>query len=254
MDNRDSFYTSLDINDERIIRFIPYLLQDLWSLGGNPDAAVELVKRNILAVSDFHVIDLGCGKGATIAELAENFPGYYEGVDIMPEFIEEGIRKVQEKNLTSKIELRTEDLTKTLKTDRKYDLVIYAYESDVLGTVSETITKLKNVTKDSGHIMLESAYRHPEYIGENYLTKSELYHEIDESGVETTDFIQWENEFVYSFNKKALRTIRQRVEDLKVSHPDLSEVFDDYYRNQVIDTEILNRYIECITFLLKPSE
>ena len=83
---KSEFNKSLDIQDEEIAEFIPYILQDLWSLGGNPDVVVKIVKRNITLTPDSRIIDLGCGKGATLIELAKTLQ---ELVDLSPRGIRE---------------------------------------------------------------------------------------------------------------------------------------------------------------------
>jgi len=100
----NAFQKSLDIQDDRITPFIPFLLQDLWFLGCNYSVIPELIKH-IKPDKESRIIDLGCGKGATIIELAGMFPGTYTGVDIMAEFIEEGIKKTKDLKLSHKVTL-----------------------------------------------------------------------------------------------------------------------------------------------------
>jgi hypothetical protein len=169
----------------------------------------------------------------------------------MPDFIEEGLRRLKYTNPASSVELRTEDLVKTLERPDRYDLVLYAYESDVLGSMSESINRVGKIAVPSGYIMFEAAYKSGEYAGEEYPSEEEMYQEIDKSGGKVVDSVKWERDFLYAFNEKALKTMKQRIGELKTFRPDPGDVFDQYYKNQQLETEILDKYIECMTFLLK---
>jgi cyclopropane fatty-acyl-phospholipid synthase-like methyltransferase len=247
----NSLEKSLDIPDERITPFIPFLLQDLWTLGGNPNLVVELLKRNISITSNFQMIDLGCGKGATLFEMYKNFPANYTGIDLVPEFIAEGIKKIEHENLSSSMTLKAEDFIETLKQNKKYDLIIYGYDSDVLGTICETLLALKAIKKSNGYIVFESAFKHEEYEGKEYPSKTELFRDIDKSGLDILDFALWNKEFLRATNKQNNDFIKQRVEQLKIKHPNLSQLYDDFYRIQIGESKILDEYIECVAFLLK---
>jgi len=77
----EHFKKSLDIQDNQIVDYIPYLLQDLWALGGDPNIVIKLLERNNLLQDYKKVIDLGCGKGATIIELALRYNESYKGIE-----------------------------------------------------------------------------------------------------------------------------------------------------------------------------
>jgi cyclopropane fatty-acyl-phospholipid synthase-like methyltransferase len=247
----DSFYRTLDIQDERILEFIPYLLADLWSLGGNPEVVVELAEKHVPLSFESSIIDLGCGKGATIIELARRFPGFYRGIDLIPGFIDEGKKKLAADNLLSRVELKIEDMRETVDNREKFDLVIYGYESDILGTIPVSISKLKRITKPAGFIIFEYVYKTDTEPGVEYPAKEELFAEIEESHTEIVDYTVWDKKYIYDFNESSRLTIKKRADELKTMHPELANLFEQYYKNQLREIEILNKYTDFITFLLR---
>lgn len=71
-ENRDVSH-SLDA-DERLLPFLPVLLQDLWSLGFSPQPMLRLLDRcGVTKRQSMSVLDLGCGKGAALVRLAREF-------------------------------------------------------------------------------------------------------------------------------------------------------------------------------------
>lgn len=246
----NEFNKSLDIQDDKITEFIPIILQDLWSLGGNPDVVIELIRRNIMLTNDSQIIDLGCGKGATIIELAKNFPGNYTGVDIVSEFIAEGKTKIKE-NQFSRCVLMTENIQKTLSGKVKYDVVIYGHDSDILGSTTETLHVLSNKINVDGWIIYETAFQDGRYEGNDYLSEKALYAAINDSGVQIVDQIKWDKDYIRQQNEINNQLIKKRIEQLKELHPDQSALLDDFYFNQIQESNILNEFVECIAFALR---
>lgn len=245
------FNKSLDIQDEKITEFIPFILQDLWALGGNPGVVVAMVKQNIILNQSSQIIDLGCGKGATIIALAQTFQGNYTGVDIVSEFIAEGNIKVKEINLYDSVVLKVEDLRNTLYDGIKYDVVIYGHDSDVLGSVFETLGVLLKKLKVGGYIIYETAFHDGRYEGGEYLSKGALYSAINNSGLQIVDQLKWDKDYMRRQNDKNNRLIKKRIGQLKEQYPSQSSLLDDFYLNQIQESKILDEFIECIAFILR---
>jgi len=84
---------SLDA-DERLLPFLPALLQDLCALGFTPEPMLRLLERCGMAKRrSVRVLDLGCGKGAALIRLAQEFGWHGEGVDLVSEFVDEARRR-----------------------------------------------------------------------------------------------------------------------------------------------------------------
>lgn len=248
---KDAFKKSLDITDDLIIHFIPYLLQDLWSLGGYPEAAVALAARNDIIKKDKRIIDLGCGKGATIIELASKFDGIYKGVDLVDDFIKEGNEVLKDKALRGSVTLLTGDMVNEIKRSERYDLMIFGYDTDILGSVKESLLSIKNLLKPNGAIIFETVFRNEDYYNEEVLSWEMLKKEIDASGLKIKDKVIWDQEIVKKINKENNIKIKQRVDELVKLHPADKEVFYDYLNGQYKESEILDHDLTCITLLLE---
>ena len=55
---------SLSWETTELLPFLPYLLQDFWELGSDPDVMTELIEKYAGASEKIRILDLACGKGA----------------------------------------------------------------------------------------------------------------------------------------------------------------------------------------------
>jgi 2-polyprenyl-3-methyl-5-hydroxy-6-metoxy-1,4-benzoquinol methylase len=58
-----SIVESLDGPITEIFPYLPYILQDIWEIGADPDTMLQIIDRNI-EKRPLKILDLGCGKGA----------------------------------------------------------------------------------------------------------------------------------------------------------------------------------------------
>jgi 2-polyprenyl-3-methyl-5-hydroxy-6-metoxy-1,4-benzoquinol methylase len=102
-------------------------------------------------------LDLACGKGAVSVQLAKALGCRVTGIDIIPEFIDDAIKKAQEYGVESLCEFKRGDINEAVKTQKEYDIVILGAVGDVLGNPEQTIQKLKQTVKNSGYIFIDDA-------------------------------------------------------------------------------------------------
>jgi SAM-dependent methyltransferase len=84
----ESIIESLDGTDIRLREYIPYLLQDIWEIGADPETMTSLIKEHV-DISNPRILDLGCGKGAVSIRMAQEVECTVFGIDAVPEFIKE---------------------------------------------------------------------------------------------------------------------------------------------------------------------
>lgn len=248
---KSEFNTSLDIIDENITPFIPLIFKDLWTLGGNPDAVIKIMTQHVALREDSQIIDLGCGKGATVIELAKTFPGNYTGIDIIPEFIEEGNARIRKNRLSGTVVLRQENMCETIAAPGKYDVVIYGHDSDAFGSVTKTLQVLSKKIHENGSIIYKTAFHDGRYKGTEYSSEEALYSAIKDSGLRIIARLKWNREYIRRQNEANNRSIKKRIEQLKKQHPDKCRLFDRFYSNQIRESNILDEYVECIAFVLQ---
>ena len=166
---QNDFQTSLDIQDDMLTPFIPAILQDLWSLGGNPDIIQHLIHQYIPLSTDSQILDLGCGKGAdNHCSGAKPFPDTTSASILWRSLSTKGAGIIREHHLETAVRLRQEDLLTTLDTATAYDVVIYGHDSDVLGSPLESLRCLQRLIRRNGFLLYETAYHDGRYEGEDY--------------------------------------------------------------------------------------
>jgi hypothetical protein len=67
----DKLAYSLGAQTTELIPYLPYLLQDLWELGGMPGDVCALLQPHVSMEKELRVLDLACGKGAVGISLAK---------------------------------------------------------------------------------------------------------------------------------------------------------------------------------------
>ena len=80
----ESIIESLDGSDIGLKDYIPYILQDLWEFGADPETMIALIKDHV-DISNPKILDLGCDKGAVSIRIAQEMNCYVTGIDAVPE-------------------------------------------------------------------------------------------------------------------------------------------------------------------------
>ncbi len=87
---------AMDGTDKELFPFLPYILQDTWEIGADPETIIKLIHKHLNNFSNLNVLDLGCGKGAVSIQLANKLKCRCHGIDAIPEFIDEARKKAIE--------------------------------------------------------------------------------------------------------------------------------------------------------------
>jgi ubiquinone/menaquinone biosynthesis C-methylase UbiE len=112
-----------------------------------------------MGVDRGYILDIGCGTGRIALELADI--GYHVvGIDISRQYVEEAIRRAEERGLSDKVKFivcDARDIVSCLK-GMEFDAVIFVWSS-VIGYYDEDtdvriLSQVKNVVKDSSALFL----------------------------------------------------------------------------------------------------
>lgn len=244
---KKEFRSSLDLTNDELENYIPDLLKGLWELGSMPEYIVELIDRNNLG-KDKNIIDLGCGKGAVLVKLAQHFDIKAIGVDIVADFIEEANIYANEYAVSDKLQFMTEDIIETLKTTTKQDIVIYGYDSEILGDLDNSLKELTNCIKKDGYILLEFMFANQPT--EGIVTDGEMKDIIERTGYRILDRIDWNRETLKQTNRQNTEIIKENVKRLISQYPDKKEMFNEYLLNQIDECKELESDCLCTTLLL----
>jgi SAM-dependent methyltransferase len=249
---RQAFHQSLDLTSPGIEPFIPYILTDLWELGSMPDYIIRLVRANIQPGSIAAVTDFGCGKGAVLIKLARKMHFRGLGIDRVPEFIKAARQFAEDSHVAARLTFQTGDLREWISRVRRSDLVIYGYDSDLLGDVQTSLRQLSRCVSAGGWIILEAAAT-PEGTPaiEGIPGEGALNDQITGSGLVPVDRILWDADELTRVNARNNQLIGARITELISAHPDKAQLFQRYLENQLAECRQLENAMVCSTWLLR---
>jgi len=251
---------SLTAETTELLPFLPYLLQDFWELGSDPGTMVELMKKHAGAPANATVLDLACGKGAVSVRVAQNLQARVKGVDLIPEFVRFAAQKAREHGVADLCDFAVGDINEAVATEKNYDIVIFGAAGSVLGDPAETLRKLKQTVKTSGHILIDESYLkddgRPEdirYDYYEYLTEKQWAALFAKSGLElvgtvsAADLESPENLDSVS----GMAAITKRANELIERHPDKRAMFEGYIRSQQNEYDDIDNSLEGAVWILR---
>jgi SAM-dependent methyltransferase len=89
----ESVVTAIDGTEIELFPFIPYILQDSWEIGADPEVIIRLIVKHKENIANLKVLDLGCGKGAVTVKIAHKLNCLCYGIDALADFIDYAKRK-----------------------------------------------------------------------------------------------------------------------------------------------------------------
>lgn len=253
--NDDIIY-SLDGTNTDLIVFIPYILQDLFEIGSDPQIITQLIKTNIPETMNKRIIDLGCGKGAVSIEIVNQLGMYTTGIDGMKSFIDDARKTVKESGNAERCFFLVDDIKNFLSASQeKFDIAIWGSVGNILGNCKETLESISQVLKSDGYIIYDDGYVKPEYKNEfpDAITKEELMKQISESGFSLMTAIKFDDKRMQELNCANNIAIQKRCDELSNKFPDKKHLFEEYVNNQLHETENLNNKFVSQTILLQKN-
>ena len=198
------------------------------------------------------MLDLGCGKGAVSVKIAQKLRVKVKGIDLIPEFVEFAAQKAKVCGVDELCEFAVSDINEAVKTEAEYDCVIFGAVGNVLGSPTETLTKLKATIKDGGYILIDEAYLPDGSNGENikydyeYLAESQWTELFKEAGLELIESDFREGSANLS-SDSGMAAITVRANELTTKHPDKKDMFEGFVRNQQNEYDDIENSLVCVT-------
>ena len=251
---------SLSAETTELLPFLPYLLQDFWELGSDPEVMCGLIQKHVDLSPETRVLDLACGKGAISVKIAERLQAKVKGIDILPEFIEYAVRKASEYNATDLCEFIIGDINEAIDHEKDYDIVIFGAAGIVLGNPAEMLRKLKSVIKPGGYILIDEGYL-PDNVKQSdvkcnsyeLLTEKQWATLFREAELELVDTVFDENNNTPASGDRetGMGFITARADELIEMHPDKKAIFEGYVLNQQNEYDDIDNTLICATWILK---
>jgi len=248
----ESITESLDGSDIRLREHIPWLLQDIWEIGADPETMVSLVK-DYLHIPNPRILDAGCGKGAVSIRMAQEIECTISGIDAVPEFINEANEYAHRFKVNNKCTFEVGDIRLKVKDLSGFDIVILGAIGPVLGNLETSLRTINHSLKTPGYVILDDGYiedqNDTDY--QKCLRKTSFYRQIRDSGFSIIREEIFKREGITDSDALIFNAIKRRADELIAKYPEKSEVFRKYVENQDYENKMLETSIISGTWLLK---
>ncbi len=247
----ESVVETLDGFDNRLYPHLPYLLQDLWGMGSDPEAMSRLLKGHGASAAT-RVLDLGCGKGAVAVRLAEEIGCRVRGVDAMPAFIASARAKAKEHGVDGLCAFEVGDLRDRGWAPERFDAIVFGALGLILGDMKETLGFLRPSLAERGVVLLDDGYLEDDSptVYDRCLRKSAFFGQIAAAGFEVAGLEMMSTEAIRATDRRFTDLIAGRAEELIRRHPRKADLFRGYVESQERETSVLDNDIVCGTWLL----
>lgn len=254
---REKWAKSLTAESTDLLPYLPYLLQDLWGLGGDPQEIEELVRKYVTEPRSKKFLDLACGKGEISISVARIFGSQVVGIDLTEEFIQVAREKAKEYGVEDLCHFYKEDVNVAVQKENGYDGVIFSASGDILGSPKEMLRKLSSVIKSNGFIFLDESFLKEEanqeilYQNYEYLRGSEweaLFHDL---GLKKLEQSHAKEEEVGAIGQQQVEQITMRAKELADKHPAKKDLFESYIQSQKNECFDIENTLENVIWVLQ---
>ncbi|MDD8026948.1 MAG: class I SAM-dependent methyltransferase [Acidobacteriota bacterium] len=248
----ESVVESLDGFDVGLYPHLPYLLQDLWRMGSDPETMVSLLKKEGV-VRPRRVLDVGCGKGAVSIRIAEELGCPVTGIDAVPAFIDAARRRATEHRVGRLCRFVIGDIRARTWEPEKFDAIVFGALGSVLGDLQETLTIPARSLNDRGYVLLDDGYLEDAAptAYDRCLRKSIFYGQIAAAGFEVVAEAILGKEEIEATDRSYYISIERRAVELMRRFPDQAGLFQGYLDAQERENSVLENDLVCGTWLLR---
>jgi ubiquinone/menaquinone biosynthesis C-methylase UbiE len=246
--------SSLTAETTELLPFLPYLLQDFWELGSEPDVVAELIGKHVGITASTRILDLACGKGAVSVKIAQKLNVKVKGIDLLPAFVEYAAQKAKEYGVSDLCDFTVGDINEAVKTERDYDCVVFIATGNLLGNPAETLDKLKAVIKPGGYIVIDECYlsgngsrADVKYVNNEYLTEKEWKDIFNQAALDLLEAVSGED----SGSDSGMAFITARANELIQKHPDRKTLFEGYIQSQQNEYDDIDNTLDGATWILR---
>jgi 2-polyprenyl-3-methyl-5-hydroxy-6-metoxy-1,4-benzoquinol methylase len=231
MDRVEKLAASLTAENIRILPYLPYLLQDLFELGSIPEDIAHLIEKHIPIDTNFHILDLACGKGAVSIHLAQTFGCKVVGIDLMEAFIKEARYRAREYNVQHLIRFEIGDIIDALEHPGNYDVVIFGSVGDALGNPEETLKIISKPLRPGGWLLIDDCYAKEKPFSSCFL-RADWLKAFEKNGCLIIEELPVNLSRLITINRFTQTKIAQRAAELSLTYPEDVKLFEGYVESQ----------------------
>jgi cyclopropane fatty-acyl-phospholipid synthase-like methyltransferase len=249
----ESVVTAMDGSDKELFPYLPYILQDLWEIGADPDAIIRLVSNHFEEYADLKILDLGCGKGAVSVRLSQKLGCTCYGIDAIPEFVEFAQQKATELKTNHLCTFETGDIREKVKDLSGYDVVILGAIGPVFGDYFSTLSTLAKCINENGIFIIDDGYINDDsdFSHPLMLKKFNILHQIEKAGMELVVNDIMDRDDIKDSDDYIFENLKKRCYELIEKYPDRQNLFLNYIKKQEIENDILENRVIGTTMVIK---
>ena len=249
----ESVVIAMDGTDIELFPFIPYILQDSWEIGADPEVIIRLIIKHKENIPNLRVLDLGCGKGAVTVKIAHKLNCLCHGIDALGDFIDYAKKKAIEYHVDHLCRFEVGDIRERITKLPVFDIIILGAIGPVFGDYFSTLTKLSACLDpvgifiiDDGYIENTSDYNHP------LILKQEIIHkQIESSGMKLIDEVIIPRNSIKDSDDYIFENLEKRCKELIIKLPCKKHLFENYIKKQKEENYILENVVICSTMVIK---
>lgn len=248
----ESVVETLDGFDVGLYPYLPFLLQDLWRMGSDPEAMVSLLKKGGVA-RPCRVLDLGCGKGAVSIRIAEELGCPVKGVDAMPAFVDAARARATERRVGRLCRFVIGDIRARTWEPERYDVIVFGALGRILGDMKETLAFLARSLNERGCVLLDDGFLEDDSptVYDRCLRRSAFHGQIAAAGFEVAGEDLMSQEAIEATDRSFYQLIEKRAFELIQRHPESAALFRGYLESQEAENSVLENDLVCGTWLLR---
>lgn len=249
----ESVVTAMDGSDIELFPYLPYILQDLWEIGADPEAIIRLMRKHFSKYSDLRVLDLGCGKGAVSIRAAKSLGCFCHGIDAVADFIEYAKKKAAEFQVEHLCKFETADIREKIKHLFGCDIIILGAIGPVFGDYYTTLITLSKCINENGIFIIDDGYiENNSDFSHPLIQKQEtIIRQIELAGMQLVDDDIMRKKDIKDSNDYIFNNLKKRCQELINKYPSKKELFNSYVKGQEIENDVIENKIICSTMVIK---
>jgi cyclopropane fatty-acyl-phospholipid synthase-like methyltransferase len=249
----ESVVIAMDGTDKELFPFLPYILQDVWEIGADPEAIIKLITKYCNHIPELKILDLGCGKGAVSVKLSQKFGCTCYGIDAIPEFVEFARQKASEFNVNHLCTFETGDIREKVKNLSGYDVVILGAIGPVFGDYFLTLSTLEKCVTENGIFIIDDGYINDDSDFSHPLMykKSDILQQLEKAGMYLVENDVMDRDDIKDSDDYIFENLRRRCFELIEKFPDKQNLFLSYIKKQEVENDVLENKVIGTTFVIK---
>lgn len=239
---------------EALLDHLDELLADLPDLGTDPTAVVDLLRTAGLG-HGARVLDLGCGSGIVAVALARELGAHVEAIDGYPPFIVRARARAEAAGVADRCRFTTGDLRGAVHGSGAFDGLVFGAVGDVLGSLAETVRRLRAELRPGGYLVLDHAFATSQASASpGFPTLAEARAALSAAGDGLIAEQIPDEPAVRATNERNNRLLAARAADLSTRVPEIAPALQTYLDRQKVECERLETMLRPVLWLVRRDD